>query len=116
MGYRSDLALALNKEASLKLRDAICLEENDAVEALFLLADKKLTSTDGARLYFWEGIKMYPSFAEFAWLGHFLRSLNGDSYFLTRIGEDYTDVETEGSYIDNHFELRIDRNLSFVEA
>ena len=44
-----------------------------------------------------------------------IRELSDEDYHFIRIGEDYDDIDVRGTFLDNPFELSIQRSISLHE-
>lgn len=117
MGYYSETAFALTAEAAEALREAISNQILDtALKAETFLQEAETHSIDGqsrAELFHWNAVKWYSEFEEIGCIERILRDLETSEYLFIRIGEDYSDIETKGSYWDNPFGLDIVRTVEF---
>lgn len=120
MGYRSDVALTLTKEAVQKLNMAIANADNEkskAASQLLANPDKHLCDADtGAELWSWNAGKWYADYPDVAFIENFIANIAGDdNYRFIRIGEDWDDDELEGYFLDNPFDLHLNREISFED-
>ncbi len=111
MGYRSDVGLALCKEAAAILKSM--LKEAKVNERyLFDHADHHDVDDDsGDELWRWESVKWYDGYPEVDFVTNFLHELDPSSYLLVRVGEQYDDIELGGDYWTNAFGLDVARNI-----
>ena len=120
MGYRSDVALALSKEAVRKLNMAIANADNEkskAASQLLANPDKHLCDMDtGAELWSWKELKWCADYPDVAFIENFMDNIaEDDNYRFIRIGEDWDDAELEGYFLDNPFALHLCREISFED-
>ena len=107
MGYRSDVAIALSKEAAALLKARL---EAATPDERYLLDNADLHDTDeesGDELWRWHYVKWYEEFAEVAFIDNVLKELSDDDYLFIRLGENYDDVEIRGDFWGNVFELGV---------
>ncbi len=119
MGYRSTLALAVDKDILPALMAA--LPQEPAVSQL-VLADHDTLLKDycgeGSLLVVWDGIKWYESYPEIAKIEQFIadpsdfgfEGESGEHFRFVRIGEEMDDNCHEGWGFDD---LYISRSLQF---
>ena len=114
MGYYSDVALVLSKEAHEKLKEAV-KEASGDVRTLFNKYRERLAvdQKTGSAMYYWEGIKWYSTDPEFQFLENFLDGLEDGQCRFLRLGEDFGDLEEYGSFHDNPFEPRVTARIAF---
>lgn len=113
MGYRSDLAIVMDR----KVEDAFikaCTMENEWDS--FHACGKRL-ETGSDVLYSWHSIKAngWQKVMSLFWeiLNEDPSLENGlEQYLWIRIGEDTTDIEIEGNYGDNAFKLGLERGIA----
>lgn len=120
MGYRSNVALALTKEAVQKLNVAITKaddEKSNAASQLLANPDKHLCDADtGAELWSWNAVKWYADYPDVAFVENFMAHIAGnENYHFIRIGEDWDDSEVSGYFLDNPFDLHLIREVAFEE-
>lgn len=100
MGYYSEVALAMTKEAETKLKKKAKKSlAKDGVLALLNDAEryeKKDHDWKDCVLYHWRGLKWYERFADVSFMEKFVDSLNYDEYRMVRVGEDEGDVTEFG--------------------
>lgn len=117
MGYYSETAFALTAEAAEAVREAISNQILDtALKTETFLQEAETHSIDGqsrAELFHWNAVKWYSEFEEIECIERILGDLETSEYLFIRIGEDYSDIETKGSYWDNPFGLDIVRTVAF---
>ena len=70
-------------------------------------------------MWYWDSIKWYEFdpeyFPEIDFISSFLHSLKEDDYLFIRIGENLEDIETNGMYLGNPFNLGISRKIIAIE-
>ena len=108
MGYRSEVALALDAPASSVL-EALA-NASDEVQTLLSDAETTTKTEDGNR-YFWSWIKWYDMYKEIQLIEELLCILPYESYGFIRLGEESTDVEERGSPCD--FDMYVSRSIEF---
>ena len=108
MGYRSQVAIALNKKAFWKHVGEDITEFKDCDQ--ILEADDNVT-------FVWEHVKWYPSYEGVKAVMRVVAKVNednddpdGDDYGFLRIGEEESDIEREGSPWD--FDMSISTSMS----
>ena len=107
MGYRSDVAIALSKEAAALLKARL---EAATPDERYLLDNADLHDTDeesGDELWRWHYVKFYEEFREVAFINNFLQELDPSNYLFIRVGETYDDIEIRGDYWLNAFNLDV---------
>lgn len=124
MGYLSQVAIALTKNGVNELNKRLSEAEEDTKEAVRgLLGDQTdtiLHGPDGSELYFWRFVKWYEDdpvyFPDVLFFQESFHCLRASDYLFLRVGEDYDDAETRGSYWNNPFGLKLFRSLEFFPA
>ena len=121
MGYYSDVALALTKNAHLKMTEQLSSkDENDKtrqeVERLLAYAGKALSDANtGAKCWLWREIKWYIDdpvyFPEVDFIEDLLAELDEEDFYFVRIGEESDDQEIRGIWWDNPFGMRLEREI-----
>ena len=118
MGYYSNVALCLTKNGMDQLKTVLAEAEKnnpDNFAAIKILIGDEPSRTDertGAVVFLWEGEKWYEEFAEMAFVAKLMDSLPSEDFLFIRIGEDYDDIETRGSYQCNPQRVRIAREIA----
>lgn len=119
MGYRSDVCLVLDKYGVKELEEQIAeLPVGDKVKdaVLALLGeypDEVYVSDNGDKLWLWTSIKWYMTFDSVSFIEHFISTLDGDHFYFAYIGEELTDIETQGYYYENSFNMQVRRDIYF---
>ncbi len=123
MGYCSHVALCLSSaaEAALqkKYRAALCDPESDLPPDAENLLDPpdRHYEQQGASLRIWEAVKWYKEeFSELRFLHDFLDALPYEDWLFLRYGEELDDIERDGGYYDNPFNIRIARSFTCEAA
>ncbi len=105
MGYRSDVAIGLTKEADVQLR------LSDKKLAIQVLDEADDTSKyENHTNYFLEGVKWYQGYPDVDQVMEFLDSLHHDEFGFIRIGENDDDIDIKGDPYEYGIELN--RHLS----
>lgn len=69
----------------------------------------------GAEIWSWDSIKWYAcdpeNFPDVDFLEKFLTAIEEKEYHFMRIGKEYDDVEVNGYFIDNPFEMSLSRQI-----
>ena len=118
MGYYSDVALCLTKNGMDQLKTALAEAERNkpdsfaAIKMLIGGEPSKIDEGSGSVVFLWEGEKWYDEFDEIAFVGEFMNNLPHEDFLFIRIGEDYDDIETRGSYRCNPQRVRITREIA----
>ena len=121
MGYRSDIGLALTKEAVVTLHQKLSKMDKNSVDyqnVIYMLSypEKHLTDTDsGAEVYLWNSLKWYHGYPEIDFFEELMDSLDPEQYLFCRIGENLDDAEERGCFWDNSFNLGILRTITMTE-
>lgn len=110
MGYRSDVYLAVKDET---------VDQAGKEIQEFLQTADETARRDGYKVYVFTSVKWYVGFyAEVTLCDNWLRQLDDSTdqydeapYYFVRIGEEYEDIETRGSYED--FNMYINRSVSY---
>lgn len=117
MGYYSETAFVLTAEAAEAVREAISNQILDtALKTEKFLQEAETHSIDGqsrSELFHWNAVKWYSEFEEIGCIERILQDLESSEYLFIRIGEDYSDIETKGTYWDNPFGVDIVRTVEF---
>ncbi len=118
MGYYFDVALCLTKNGMDQLKTALAEAEKNnpgnfaAIKMLIGGEPSKIDEGSGSVVFLWEGEKWYDEFDEIAFVGEFMDNLPHEEFLFIRIGEDYDDIETRGSYRCNPQRVRITREIA----
>jgi len=110
MGYYSDVALLLGREADGELRVALVKAPED-VRQLFKERAPEVDAGTGLRLRHWEHVKWQDEVAAF--VDSFLATLDGGQYRFLRLGEAFGDLDDYGDIHDNPFGLEIVSRIEF---
>lgn len=121
MGYRSDVALALNGESVKSFRKKLVSSETNsdtrkAAEALLAYADDHRIDDDtGSECWCWNDLKWYTGdptyFPDVDFIENFLSTLPDENFYFIRIGEDTDDTEIRGAWWDNPFGITLCRKI-----
>ena len=120
MGYYSDVALCLTKNGMDQLKTALAEAEKNnpgnfaAIKMLIGGEPSKIDEGSGSVVFLWEGEKWYDEFDEIAFVGEFMDNLSHEDFLFIRIGEDYDDIETRGSFCGKPFGMYIARKIAFL--
>ena len=120
MGYYSDVALCLTKNGMDQLKIALAEAErnnsaNFAAIKMFIGGEpSKIDESTGAVVFLWKGEKWYEEFAEMAFVAKLMDSLPSEDFLFIRIGEDYDDIETRGSFCGKPFGVYVERKIAFT--
>ena len=115
MGYYSDVALCLTKNGMDQLKSALVQAERNnpenfaAIKMLIGGEPSKIDESTGVVVFLWKGEKWYEEFAEMAFVAKLMDSLPSEDFLFIRLGEDYDDIETRGSYWGNPQRVRLTR-------
>ena len=110
MGYYSDVALLLSREADGELRVALVKAPED-VRQLFKGCAPEVDAKTGLRLRHWEHVRWEGDVAEF--VDSFLAALDGDQYRFLRLGERFGDLDDYGGIYDSPFGLEVVAKIEF---
>ena len=118
MGYYSDVAVCLTKNGMDQLKIALSEAERNnpdnfaAIKMLIGGEPSKIDEGSGSAVFLWEGEKWYDEFDEIAFVTKVMDSLSDEDFLFIRLGEDYDDIETRGSYRCNPQLVRITREIA----
>lgn len=117
MGYRSNVALCLDKPALNVLENRLDLDPvaKSAFQELTSCADHFTDAATSNEMWYWRDIKWYADYPEIAFLNQFLDELDYLEYYFIRIGDDVDDTEIRGNYWENPFDLYVSRKIGFTE-
>ncbi len=113
MGYTYDVALLVRASVKDKLWAQIGIS-GDEISNLFSVQgyDAQLIDTDtGDLLYEWSFYKL--SFEEQEFFDQIDSVLELDDFLLIKLGEELNDIETQGCYCNNSFDLKLTREIKF---
>lgn len=117
MGYYSDVALVLSAHGIAKLSTYTKgTPKNNTNIRLINHPDKHLVDSSGAELFYWNSVKWYEDFPEVQWIETFINSMKQEEYLLIRVGEFIDDVEEQGTFYSNPFDVRFSRQIIFCES
>lgn len=114
MNYHSTFALCLSADAEKKLHAFYnearkTLNSEDLMEVKnFIESPDTLQKENDAVLRYWGWREGYPEF-----FTKFLLDLDYSSYLFCRIGEELDDIERDGGFYDNPFELNVSVTIEF---
>ena len=117
MGYYSDVALCLTKNGMDQLKIALAEAERDKPDSLaaikILIGDEpsRTDESTGAVVFLWEGERWYDEFDEIAFVEEFMDNLSHEDFLFIRLGEDYDDIETCGSFRGKPFGMYVERKI-----
>ena len=117
MGYYSDVALCLTKNGMGQLKSALVQAERNnpenfaAIKMLIGGEPSKIDEGSGSVVFLWEGEKWYEDFAEMAFVAKLMDSLPSEDFLFIRLGEDYDDIETCGSFRGKPFVTYMERKI-----
>ena len=120
MGYYSDVALCLTKNGMDQLKSALVQAERNnpenfaAIKMLIAGEPSKIDEGTGAVVFLWKGEKWYEEFAEMAFVAKLMDSLPSEDFLFIRLGEDYDDIETRGSFCGKPFGMYVARKIAFL--
>ena len=120
MGYYSDVALCLTKNGMDQLKTALAEAEKNnpdnftAIKMLICGEPSKIDEGSGSVVFLWEGEKWYDEFDEVAFVGKLMDNLPHKDFLFIRIGEDYDDIETRGSFRGKPFGIYVERKIAFT--
>ena len=120
MGYYSDVALCLTINGMDQLKTALAEAERNnpdnfaAIKMLIGGEPSKIDEGSGSAVFLWEGEKWYAEFDEVAFVAKLTDSLPDQDFRFIRIGEDYDDIETRGSFCGKPFGMYVERKIAFA--
>ena len=106
-----------DKKAWISLKQLLQRQKNNpdrfaAIKMLIGGEPSKIDEGSGSVVFLWEGEKWYEEFAEMAFVAKLMDSLPSEDFLFIRLGEDYDDIETRGSYWCNPQRVRITREIA----
>lgn len=119
MGYRSNVALCLTAEAeqtlSNSLNDAQKILSPDDLYALkeFIASPQTFKEENGITLRYWSWCKWYLEDPVISFMDNFMADLEYSSYLFCRIGDELDDIERDGGFYENPFELNVSVTIDF---
>ena len=120
MGYRSDVALCLTAKAEQTLRNSLNTAQTtlspDDLNALkdLIASPQTFKEKKGATLRYWRWCKWYLEYPVFSFIDSVMTDLDSSDYLFLRIGEDLDDIERDGEFYDNPFELNVSVTIEFT--
>lgn len=116
MGYRSDVAIVLSKDAITIFNNALDKAEPEkaamAKDLMNSADDIRTDTATGEQMWLWECIKWSSFYEDCGLVEQILNDLPFEEYLFCRIGEDYDDVERDGGLFENPFEIDIVRYIN----
>ena len=118
MGYRSDVTIAMTVDAQKKFEVALAAADEktkNEVKELLALADYNRITKYGWLLVF-TGVKWYNDCKEcidVRFIEDFLNHEDSSSYLYYRIGEELDDIELQGDWLANPYEVYLYRHIDF---
>ena len=119
MGYRSDVALCLTAEAEQTLRSRLNkvqkTHSSGDVTALreFITSPQTFKEENGVTLRYWSWCKWYLEAPVISFMDNFMANLEYSSYLFYRIGDELDDIERDGGFYENPFELNVSVTIDF---
>ena len=110
MGYTSEVALILTREAAQAL-DEFATRNEEAARILRFCDLREKSESSGDELFLWKYLKWYTGYPEIRFLRGFLLTLKEEDYRFARLGEDETDVELHGDKSGGLFSATIRTRL-----
>jgi hypothetical protein len=125
MGYRSEVVVAFNQQAARILSHARTSNEGQedkddtSLDSLLKAADRFI-EFDGSQLYFWSSIKWYDEYSGVREFHHIMSHISsgdieGAEFYFLRIGGDLDDIEEEGDWYNNPFNIWYKKDLLFTD-
>ena len=117
MGYYSNVALCLTKNGMDQLKTALAEAEKNnpgnfaAIKMLIGGEPSKIDEGSGSVVFLWEGERWYNEFDEIAFVEEFMDNLPHEDFLFIRLGEDYDDIETRGSFRGKPFGTYVERKI-----
>lgn len=116
MGYYSEVALVFTAKGAETMRSMIdeqqlgmALRTRNFLEEAMYAVD----SESRAEFFHWNSVKWYQMFEEIACINSVMEELDDEDFLFIRIGEDFEDLEIQGRYWDNPFNLDVVRTVEF---
>ena len=116
MGYRSDVLLVLDKNATVNFNEQLKNAPEDIkadVQVLLNAITDECTASTGEKLYYWEWIKWYIEYKSVEFIENFLAKLDEEQYLIVRLGEELTDIEENGAFFDNPFNAGLRQTIEY---
>jgi hypothetical protein len=116
MGYYSQVALCLSKEAYVEFEKELAkldpqLPTTQEIKEILETHPECTKEENGALFWYWSEIKWYDASFEIGFIVNFLNKLDDDEYCLMRVGEDYTDIEVRGCFSIGIFNVQLFRSI-----
>lgn len=117
MGYYSEAALVFTAKGAETMRSMIDEQQlGMALRTRNFLEEANTHSIDSesrAEFFHWDSVKWYLMFEEIACINSVMEELDDEDFLFIRIGEDFEDLEIQGSYWENPFNLDVVRTVEF---
>lgn len=116
MGYYSEVALVFTAKGAETMRSMVNEQQpgmalrtrNFLEEAMYAVDSESL-----AEFFHWDSVKWYLMFEEIACINSVMEELDDEDFLFIRIGEDFEDLEIQGRYWENPFNLDVVRTVEF---
>ena len=117
MGYYSEAVLVFTAKGTETMRSMIDEQQlGMALRTRNFLEEANMHSIDSksrAEFFHWDSVKWYQMFEEIACINSVMEELDDEDFLFIRIGEDFEDIEIQGRYWDNPFNLDVVRTVEF---
>lgn len=117
MGYYSEAALVFTAKGAETMRSMIDEQQlGMALRTRNFLEEANTHSIDSksfAEFFHWDSVKWYQMFEEIACINSVMEELDDEDFLFIRIGENFEDLEIQGRYWENPFNLDVVRTVEF---
>lgn len=124
MEYRSNVGLVLSKPAVNMLDNKLSAQPEYArasvneflgrtKDNILYVKQHEIDQSTYAELWYWEDIQWREDYVEIQFLENLMRRLDPDEYLFMRIGEETEDIEVNGLFKSNPFNMALNREIVF---
>lgn len=116
MGYYSEAALVFTAKGAETMRSMIGEQQLGMALRTRNFLEESMHAVDSesrAEFFHWDSVKWYLVFEEIACINSVMEELDDEDFLFIRIGEDFEDLEIQGSYWENPFNLDVVRTVEF---
>ncbi len=119
MGYRSEVLIAFKAKHIKRFLEEVVFTKSKELFDNWCEISTEFEDPDDENgiLFHWDSIKWYDSYDSVNAVMAFIHNLPDDEgqtdYYYIRIGEEPSDVELEGYWWDNPFEIGLNRSVNY---
>lgn len=116
MGYYSEAALVFTAKGAETMRSMIDEQQLGMALRTRNFLEESMHAVDSeshAEFFHWNSVKWYLMFEEITCINSVMEELDDEDFLFIRIGEDFEDLEIQGRYWENPFNLDVVRTVEF---